>query len=101
MRTLLRVLTAVTLAGALACGGSSSGGSAGTSGTAKPAGNRKVIGVSLLTQTHPFFKALEAAVRSEAAAKGFDVVVVACEFDPAKQASQIEDFVAQHVAAVL
>jgi len=62
---------------------------------------KPVIGVTLLTQTHPFYKALEAAVRSEAAAKGFDVVVLACEFDAPKQASQIEDFVAQHVAAIL
>lgn len=95
-----RVLVALALVAAVACGGSN-GASTGSASAAKPAGNRKVIGVSLLTQTHPFYKALEAAVRSEAAAKGFDVVVVACEFDPAKQASQIEDFVAQHVAAIL
>jgi ribose transport system substrate-binding protein len=62
---------------------------------------RPVIGVTLLTQTHAFFKELEAGVRAAAAAKGFDVVIVACEMDAAKQASQIEDFVAQHVAAIL
>jgi ribose transport system substrate-binding protein len=62
---------------------------------------KKVIGVTLLTNTHAFYKDLEAGVREEAAAKGFDVVVVACEFDPTKQASQIEDFVARHVAAIL
>jgi ribose transport system substrate-binding protein len=73
-----------------ACGGSSPAKS-----------TRKVVGVTLLTQTHAFYKALEAGIRSEAAAKGLDVVVVACENDPAKQASQIEDFVAQHVAAIL
>jgi ribose transport system substrate-binding protein len=65
----------------------------------KPA--RPVIGVTLLTNTHAFFKALEAGLREEAAVKGFDLVVVACEMDPAKQASQIEDFVAQRVAAIL
>lgn len=57
--------------------------------------------MTLLTQTHAFYKELEAGLREEAAAKGFDLVVVACEMDPAKQASQIEDFVAQHVAAIL
>ncbi len=62
---------------------------------------RPRIGVTLLTQTHAFYKALEAGLRSEAAAKNLDLVVVACEMDPAKQASQIEDFVAQHVAAIL
>jgi ribose transport system substrate-binding protein len=68
-------------------------------GTPKP--SRQVIGVTLLTEGHSFYKDLEAGVRDEAAAKGFDVVVVACEFDPTKQASQIEDFVARHVAAIL
>jgi ribose transport system substrate-binding protein len=74
---------------ATACGGGDS------------APKRPVIGVTLLTQTHTFFKDLEAGVRSAAAEKGFDVVVVACEMDPARQASQIEDFVAQRVAAIL
>jgi ribose transport system substrate-binding protein len=78
---LLCVLTAV-------CGG-------------KSGPRRPVIGVTLLTQTHAFFKELEAGVRDAAAAKGFDVVIVACEMDPARQASQIEDFVAQGVAAIL
>jgi ribose transport system substrate-binding protein len=76
------------------------------SGCAKPAtdsggGARKVVGVTLLTNTHAFFKALEAGLREEAAAKGIDLVVVACEMDAAKQASQIEDFVAKRVSAIL
>lgn len=62
---------------------------------------RRVIGVTLLTQSHTFFKDLEAGVRAAAAQNGFDVVVVACEMDPARQAAQIEDFVAQKVAAIL
>jgi ribose transport system substrate-binding protein len=62
---------------------------------------KPMIGVTLLTETHFFYKDLEAGVRAEAAAKGFDVTVVACEFDPTKQASQFEDFVARHVTAIL
>ncbi len=89
-RQLTMVATMAALALGAACGGSSPAKS-----------TRKVVGVTLLTQTHAFYKALEAGIRSEAAAKGLDVVVVACENDPAKQASQIEDFVAQHVAAIL
>ena len=96
MNTLLRYAAGVTLIVATACGGG------GTTTTSTPAtSKRKVVGVTLLTQTHAFYKTLEAGVREEAAAKGLDVVVVACEMDPAKQASQIEDFVAQHVAAIL
>jgi ribose transport system substrate-binding protein len=84
-----RILLLLVVSFAMACGGGS------------PTSRRPVIGVTLLTQTHAFFKELEAGVREAAARKGFDVVIVACEMDPAKQASQIEDFVAQRVAAIL
>jgi ribose transport system substrate-binding protein len=67
----------------------------------EPASSRPVVGVSLLTQTHAFFKDLEDGLRQEAQARGLELVIVACETDPAKQASQIEDFVAQRVAAIL
>jgi len=86
-RRLLLVLVGVT---SIACGG-------GTPGT--PA--RPVIGATLLTGTHAFYKELEAGLRDTATAKGFDLVVVACEMDPAKQASQIEDFVARRVRAII
>jgi ribose transport system substrate-binding protein len=60
-----------------------------------------VVGVTLLTQTHDFYKELEETMRREAAARGLQLVVTSCEMDPAKQASQIEDFVAQRVSAIL
>ena len=92
-RILIALLGAITLASCndLACG------------VENPRQNsaRRVIGVTLLTQTHTFFKDLEAGVRAAAAQNGFDVVVVACEMDPARQAAQIEDFVAQRVVAIL
>lgn len=69
---------------------------ASDSGPTKP-----VVGVTLLTQTHAFFKELEDGLREAAAEKNLELVVVACEMDPAKQAAQIEDFVAQRVAAIL
>ena len=47
------------------------------------------------------YKDLEASLRTEAATRGLDLIVVACEMDPARQASQIEDFVAQKVSAIL
>jgi ribose transport system substrate-binding protein len=62
---------------------------------------KPVIGVTLLTQTHTFYKELEAGLRDEAAARNLDLIVVACEMDPAKQAAQLEDFVAQRVSAIL
>jgi ribose transport system substrate-binding protein len=64
-------------------------------------GKAPLVGVTLLTQTHDFYKDLEAGLREEAAARGLRLAVTACEMDPAKQASQIEDFVAQEVAALI
>lgn len=73
----------------------------GDGGAANGGAKRPVVGVTLLTQTHAFFKDLEEGLRQEAAARNIDVIVVACEMDPAKQAAQIEDFVAQRVAAII
>ncbi len=72
-----------------------------SSGPDSTGASRPVVGVSLLTQTHAFFKDLEDGLRQEAATRGLDVVIVACEMDPARQAAQIEDFVAQRVSAIL
>jgi ABC-type sugar transport system substrate-binding protein len=74
-------------------------GCAGDDGRAPRA--QPLIGVSLLTQTHAFYKELEDTLRAEAAARGLDLVVVACEMDPARQAAQIEDFITQRVDAIL
>jgi len=96
MRTWRRarvVAIALTLAHLVGCGGASN--------TATNERQRPLIGVSLLTQSHTFYKDLEAALRTEAATRGLDLNVVACEMDPARQASQIEDFIAQKVAAIL
>jgi ribose transport system substrate-binding protein len=88
----LTMAIAIAAIGAAAC----HRGGAADSGPKRP-----LVGVTLLTQTHAFFKDLEGGLRQEAAARNIDVIVVACEMDPAKQAAQIEDFVAQRVAAII
>jgi ribose transport system substrate-binding protein len=70
-------------------------------GAESGAKKKPVVGVSLLTQTHAFYKELEDGLREEAKARDLELVIVACEMDPARQAAQIEDFVAQRVAALL
>ena len=70
-------------------------------GAESGAKKKPVVGVSLLTQTHAFYKELEDGLRDEAKVRGLELVIVACEMDPARQAAQIEDFVAQRVAALL
>jgi ribose transport system substrate-binding protein len=92
-------LALVTVA-ALGCGGGT-GQAPGASPRASAGPGKRVVGVTLLTQTHDFFKDLEGGLRDEAKVRGLDLVITACEMDPAKQASQIEDFVAQKVAAIL
>ena len=67
--------------------------------TATPA--RPVVGVTLLTQSHTFYKDLEDAMQAEAKIQNLDLIIVACEMDPAKQASQMEDFIAQKVSALI
>jgi ABC-type sugar transport system substrate-binding protein len=66
-----------------------------------PADRRPRVGVTLLTQTQDFYKDLEEGLREEAAARGLDLIVTSGEMDPARQASQIEDFVAQRVVAIV
>jgi ribose transport system substrate-binding protein len=92
MRRRTAVILAIMVALTSACGRGSGGGAA--------SGHKKV-GVSLLTQQHAFYKDLEDGLRQEAKARNLDLTIVACEMDPAKQASQIEDFVAQQVSAIL
>lgn len=60
-----------------------------------------VIGVSLLTRTHPFYQDLEAGLREKAAELGYELVVHAGEFDVARQKDQIENFIVQKVAAII
>jgi ribose transport system substrate-binding protein len=60
-----------------------------------------VIGVSLLTRTHPFYQDLEAGLRKEADARGYELIVQAGEFDVARQKDQLEDFIVRKVAAII
>jgi ribose transport system substrate-binding protein len=62
---------------------------------------RPLVGVTLLTRTHAFYKTLEDALAVEAAARGIDLAIVSCEMDPARQVAQFEDFITQRVSAIL
>ncbi len=64
-------------------------------------GNGPVIGVSLLTMSHSFFQELSKAIKAEAEQQGFDLMMVAGEFDSARQQNQINDFIVKWVAAIL
>ena len=61
----------------------------------------RTIGVALLTRGHIFYKDLEEGLRDEAARQHYELVITSAEFDLGKQISQIEDFVARKVDAVI
>jgi ribose transport system substrate-binding protein len=72
----------------------------GCGGESDPPGT-KVIGVTLLTQSHDFFKDLEGGLQEEAKKHGYRLIVQSAEFDPTIQARQLEDFVVQQVDAII
>ncbi len=73
--------------------GASGGGVSGT--------DRPVIGVSLLTRTHPFYQELEAGLAAAAAERGYQLLVQAGEFDVARQKDQLENFIVRRVTAIV
>jgi len=74
------------------CGGDGKGGKAD---------GKIVIGVSLLTRTHPFYQDLEAGLHAEAERLGYELLVQAGEFDVARQKDQIENFIVRGVGAII
>ncbi len=61
----------------------------------------KVIGVSLLTRGHVFYRDLEAGLVTEAQQHNYELIITAGEFDLGKQIGQIEDFIARKVDAIV
>ncbi|PIU45432.1 MAG: sugar ABC transporter substrate-binding protein [Ignavibacteriales bacterium CG07_land_8_20_14_0_80_59_12] len=61
----------------------------------------KVIGVTLLTRGHMFYRDLEDGLKQEAAKHNYDLIITSADFDLGKQTAQIEDFVARKVDAIL
>jgi ribose transport system substrate-binding protein len=62
---------------------------------------KATIGVSLLTLSNPFFRELGDAMKEEAAKKNIKVIVLAGEFDAAKQRDQVADFIVKKVDAIV
>ncbi|MBX7259044.1 MAG: substrate-binding domain-containing protein [Candidatus Hydrogenedentes bacterium] len=61
----------------------------------------RVIGASLLTQRHQFYRDLVAALEEEAPKHGLTLRIQYAEFDGQKQINQIETFVRQKVDAII
>ncbi len=65
----------------------------------KPA--RKVVGVSLLTKEHVFYRDLERGLRETAARYDLDLIVNSGDWDLAKHQAQIENYIVQKVDAII
>jgi ribose transport system substrate-binding protein len=76
-----------------ACAEEESGGGA--------ADDTTTIGVSLLTMQHQFYQDLRAGLEATAAEYGYDLLIVSAEFDAARQANQIDEFLVQDVDAIV
>lgn len=66
----------------------------------KPMEAKGRIGVTCMDLTNPFFKLISNVMTEEAAKYGYDVVSLDGNIDPAKQNSQLADFVAQGFDAI-
>lgn len=63
--------------------------------------HRRIIGVSLLTLTNPFFKDIADSMTAEAGRHGYEVIVTSGEFDVARQQHQVKDFIVKKVSAIV
>src|SRR5947209_13210936 len=78
--------------------GCSHGGPASSAGPASP---KKVVALSVLTLTNPFFKVIGDSMAEEAARHGYEVLVVSGDFDVARQQNQVKDFIVKKAAAIV
>jgi ribose transport system substrate-binding protein len=62
---------------------------------------RKVIGISLLTKEHVFYRDLEKGLREAAAKHHFELVVNSGDWDLAKHQAQLENYIVQKVDAIV
>jgi ribose transport system substrate-binding protein len=95
----IRFTAMAALCVALAACSNSSSGSHAASSNAPAAGKR--IGVSIQNREAQFYQDMEAGMRSEAAKYGYQLNVVDANRDNALQQSQVEDFISQHVDAIV
>ena len=59
------------------------------------------IGLSVLTNTNPFFNVIADNMKDEADKNGYEVQVVSGDFDVSKQQNQVKDFIVKKVSAIV
>jgi ribose transport system substrate-binding protein len=100
LRRFVRVGILLSIVCLVACAKREQDAAAGAAGdrAATPA---KRIGVTLLTVQHGFYQALRTGLEDAAAAHGYELLITSGEFDAARQANQIDEFIVQKVDAIV
>jgi ribose transport system substrate-binding protein len=98
VRPIVKVVLIVGVWGAVGCAVK---GDDPAAGSRTGSGPTKTIGVTLLTKEHEFYRQLEAGLRAAAARHGYRLLVTSGDFDLAKQQAEIDNFLVQHVDAVI
>ena len=80
---------------------SSCGGSEKDNEAANETEPAAVIGVTLLTRTHPFYQDLEAGMLAEAKKYNYKLLINSGEFDVSKQKDQFADFIVKKVDVII
>ena len=70
-------------------------------GTGEPSTEKLLIGVSVSTQSNPFYQALAQGAADEAKAMGHDVTVLSADDQLEKQISDVEDLIAAEIDVLL
>lgn len=99
MKKMIRALCWCMLAGTLAYSTGCTQGGGQVKNNAQSSGKR--IGVTLLTREHQFYRDLEAGLKEAADKQGYQLTITSGDFDLAKQQSQIDNFVVQHMDAII
>jgi ribose transport system substrate-binding protein len=63
--------------------------------------SQRLVGVSVMTMTNPFFKEIGDVFSAEMAKHGYEAIVVSGEDDQARQKAQVEDFLTKGVSAIV
>ena len=97
----MKILNTIILTAALILTGCGKKDTSSADGSGnKPQTKKKLIGISVMTMSNPFFVDLANAAKDEAKKHGYEVIIYGGE-EADKQAKQVRDFITQNVDAII
>lgn len=67
----------------------------------EPAKKQLTVGVTLLTEEHPFYRELKAAFIEQSKVRNLKPIILSCNMDLPTQTTQVENFITQRVSAMV